>query len=98
MMLWVVCVVWLLFSAVVIVRNALSLVWTIWSKKNTWLIPIVGGVFGAMGCLVCPDERVNALWPIPLISDMTISILFGPITLLSMLFPQTTFPQPDANV
>jgi hypothetical protein len=87
MILWGESVLFLALGALIIVGNPLGILRTAWTKKKFSLIPFVGGISGMIGCLVCPDERVNAVWWLPLVLDITIS-LFGPLMLLSLLFPR----------
>ena len=45
--------------------------------RNYSMIPLIGGVFGAIGCYIAPSESLNRLWWLPLIIDPGCALLFG---------------------
>src|SRR6478672_7839262 len=83
-MLWAISLLLLAFSALLIVGNWAAAIGTLWTKKSTSLIPFLGGLFGLIGCLLCPEEWVSAAWWVSLVLDPTICI-FAILGLL-MLF------------
>ncbi|MBL8814508.1 MAG: hypothetical protein JNL58_00655 [Planctomyces sp.] len=52
-------------------RNALG------QPRNYSMIPLVGGVLGAIGCWLAPAPSVRSLWWLPLIFDPGCVLLFG---------------------
>jgi hypothetical protein len=92
-LLWAASVVLLAVGALVIFRNWASAIRTLRTKKPTSFVLFFGGLSGVLGCLVCPDERVNALWWCPLILDLTISLF--PV-LGFVMFLKSGFSEPPA--
>ena len=69
------------FGALIIVGNWASLIGCLYSKKPTSLVPLVGGLAGAVACLVCPEAGVRRFAWCPLAADLSISLML-PLFLL----------------
>lgn len=67
---WAVSIILLVASAWLIILNA-SVLWkgAVLKEKTPSWIPLVGGIFGAIGLLALPVAVANRLWFVPLLVD-----------------------------
>jgi hypothetical protein len=57
-------------------------IWRTFQKRRSFesLVPLVGGVIGLIGLLICPAAQLRPLWWIPLILDFgCLPLLFAVI-------------------
>jgi hypothetical protein len=59
----------LLLGSTAVVGNIGMLISHLLYKTRGSFIPIVGGIFGCMACLVCPNATVFFFWWAPLLID-----------------------------
>jgi len=71
---WIVCIGLGGFFGLILLGNWLSLIGTLWTRKSTSLVPLIGGLGCAVACLLCPDERVQSFAWLPLVLDLSISV------------------------
>jgi len=45
--------------------------------RNYSMIPLIGGLFGTIGCLVAPSPFINRFWWVPPVIDPGCVLLFG---------------------
>ena len=47
------------------------------TRRSSSIVPLFGGVFGAIGCAIAPNEHVQAIWWVPLLVDPGCALLLG---------------------
>jgi len=67
--MWIICGLLLLAFGVVFLSNMVVVYHYLISRKRNTLIPLVGGVLGAIGFLFFPLIEVRRYWLVPLIID-----------------------------
>ena len=68
-MLWLLTAVLLLLGAYISVLNWLCVVQGLRGRSTSSWIPLLGGVLGAVACVIAPDGALRHLWWVPLLAD-----------------------------
>lgn len=67
----------------IILANWACVFLSYFGKKHYSTIPLIGGIFGCIGCLLSPFETLNEFWWVPLVADIaTIPLLICTLVFL----------------
>ena len=74
---WIVSGLLIVFSGLSIVANLWIMFGGLLRKREKFmsLVPIAGGIAGAVGILLLPTERAHGFWWVPIVADVGCGLL-----------------------